>query len=99
MKLFDLQPNIDAMGKKKSSKFQTLDLHGFKADEIEPKVDDFLYSMSQKGVKKVAIMTGKGTGKVQKIVVNYLKKANYPWSFEQQDNGKKNTGVLIIHMD
>jgi dsDNA-specific endonuclease/ATPase MutS2 len=76
-----------------------LDLHGFKTEDVEDAVDRFLVQISQTSLKRARIMTGKGTGAVQKIVTAYLKRAGYQWSFEKLDNGKENTGVLVLFLD
>ncbi len=76
-----------------------LDLHGYRADAVEQAVDQFLMKLSDSSLKKARIMTGKGTGVVQKLVVGYLKKAGYPWSFEKLSNGKNNEGCLVIHLE
>ena len=46
----------------------------------------------------VRIMSGKGTGKVKSVVIDYLAKANYPWAYEKLPNGQTNDGVLIVFM-
>lgn len=76
-----------------------LDLHGFRADAVEDAVDQFLVKLSTSSLKKARIMTGKGTGVVQKLVISYLKKAGYPWSYEKLANGKNNEGCLVIRLE
>ncbi len=76
-----------------------LDLHGFKADEVEPALDRFLVQASNAKLKKARIMTGKGTGKVQSIVIKYLKIARYPWAYDKSPNGKPNEGCLVVFID
>lgn len=76
-----------------------LDLHGCRAEDVEERVDRFLAQAVQGNLRKIKIMTGKGTGVVRKIVIDYLKLGNYPWSFEKLANGKPNEGVLVIHLD
>jgi dsDNA-specific endonuclease/ATPase MutS2 len=76
----------------------TLDLHGFRADEVEDAVDKFLMKVNELGLERARIMTGKGTGTVQKIVKAYLKAANYPFKYEKLPNGKDNEGVLVIYI-
>ena len=73
-----------------------LELHGLTTDEVADKVDSFIYTSQQKGLKKVRIMTGKGTGKVKSSVITYLKQGGYPWHYEKDKNGKPNEGVLIV---
>ena len=77
--------------------FKTLDLHGYRADAVFDAVDQFVYK--NQNHKRLRIMTGKGTGAVKKIVLDYLKKSHYPWQYETIGNGKKNEGVLIVFLD
>ena len=76
-----------------------LDLHGFKTDDVEEKVDQFLHLHNSKGTPSIKIMTGKGTGAVRQLVIKYLKQGNYPWSYEKLPNGTNNEGVLIVHLE
>lgn len=78
-------------------KAPTLDLHGFKTEEVFDAIEAFFAKHS--GARQVRIMPGKGTGKVKAVVVDYLKKAHYPWSYEKLSNGQNNEGVLVIHME
>ncbi len=75
-----------------------LDLHGFKVDDVIAAVDKFLTQATAAELPKVRIMTGKGTGAVQKQVVQILKQAHYSWKFEKMANGKNNEGVLVVHL-
>lgn len=84
-------------GPGKGANYPTLDLHGFRVDEVFDAVEAFL-SRNQ-SADRVRIMTGKGTGKVQAEVRRYLKLANYNSSFERSAAGGDNTGVLLVHMD
>ncbi len=76
-----------------------LDLHGFKGEQIIEVVDRFILSVNSKGLKQARIMTGKGTGIVRKLVIQYLKQAHYPWAYEKLSNGKDNEGVLVVFLD
>ena len=81
----------------KSNKTQpTLDLHGYKTDEVFDAVEVFL--RKHENAHSVRIMPGKGTGKVKSVVIDYLKKAGYPWSYEKLPNGSANEGVMIVWM-
>ncbi len=75
----------------------TLDLHGFKTEEVFDAVEKFLARNASS--KQVRIMPGKGTGKVKAKVEEYLRLARYPWKFERLDNGKVNDGVMVVFMD
>ena len=87
----------DFVGKQKNA--PTLDLHGYKQDEVADAVDGFIMSACRKGAKTVRIMPGKGKGIVKKEVMQYLKRAGYPWRYEKTPNGKNNEGVLVVFMD
>lgn len=76
-----------------------LDLHGFKADQVEDAVDKFLMKVSNSGLKKARIMTGKGSGIVKDITIRYLKLAGYHWAYEKLPNGKNNEGCLVLFLE
>ena len=76
-----------------------LDLHGFKADQVEDAIDRFLMQVSNSSLKRARIMTGKGTGTVQGLTIKYLKMAGYHWAFEKLSNGKNNEGCLVIFLE
>ncbi len=76
-----------------------LDLHGFKSDQVEAAIDQFLMQLSNSNLKKARIMTGKGTGTVKNIAIKYLKMAGYAWSYERLSNGKNNEGCLVIFLE
>ncbi|MBC7741302.1 MAG: Smr/MutS family protein [Bdellovibrionaceae bacterium] len=76
-----------------------LDLHGFKSDQVEDAIDAFLMKLSNSGLKRARIMTGKGTGTVQSITTKYLKLAGYHYAFEKLPNGKNNEGCLVIFLE
>lgn len=80
-----------------SMKLPTLDLHGFKTNDVVDAVDKFLTHNSNQ--PRVRIMTGKGTGAVQKTVTDYLKLGGFPWEHERLDNGKRNEGVVVVILD
>ncbi|MBX3016397.1 MAG: Smr/MutS family protein [Bdellovibrionaceae bacterium] len=76
----------------------TLDLHGYRVEEVFDAVEAFLRKHAN--ADRVRIMPGKGTGKVQSEVARYLKLGNYSWSHERSGAaGAANSGVMIVHMD
>jgi dsDNA-specific endonuclease/ATPase MutS2 len=85
------------MGVNKSAKVPLLDLHGFRTDDVFDAVERFL--RRHESAAKVRIMPGKGSGKVKERVIEYLRLAGYPWSFERGGDGRGNEGVLIVHME
>lgn len=77
----------------------SIDLHGITISEVDEKVDRFLMQISNSSLKRARIITGKGSGAVQKATIAYLKRAGYHFSYEKLPNGKPNTGVLVLHLD
>lgn len=85
------------MGKAKpNSKKPMIDLHGLTVDEAIIRVDEFLHKHSSGTHDRLYIMTGKGSGKVQKAVTQYLKKAHYPWKHDEMGPDKVNKGILVV---
>lgn len=76
-----------------------LDLHGFTKDQVEDAIDRFLMHVSNSNLKRARIMTGKGTGAVKAMTINYLKRAGYPWAYEKLSNGKNNEGCLVVFLE
>ncbi|MCB0348261.1 MAG: Smr/MutS family protein [Bdellovibrionales bacterium] len=77
----------------------SIDLHGYRVDEVADEVDRFLMRLSSSNLKRAKIITGKGSGAVQKATIEYLKRAGYHFAFEKLSNGKENSGVLILFLD
>lgn len=78
---------------------ELLDLHGYRAEQVEDAVDKFLMQLSNSNLKRARIMTGKGTGTVKSMVIKYLKMAGYQWVYEKLSNGKSNEGCLVIFLE
>lgn len=76
-----------------------LDLHGFKTADVPDAVDRFLMNSMRRGAKRARIMTGKGTGQVRKVVMDYLRVGGFPFETERLPSGAKNDGVLVIFLD
>jgi DNA-nicking Smr family endonuclease len=76
-----------------------LDLHGYPLDAVDDAVDRFLRQAVERGAERARIMTGKGTGAVQKATIAYLRQAGYPWEFERMEGGRRNEGVIVVFMD
>ena len=54
-------PNKDLNFKeKKTGTYRSLDLHGFSLDEANKKVNEFIRSSYQEGIKRITVVTGKG---------------------------------------
>lgn len=88
------------MSKAKSAgvSLPTLDLHGQRLEGLEDRVDKFIVESQRKGLSRIRIMTGKGSGQVRSAVQTYLKLGGYPAQFEKLPNGSTNDGVLVVHI-
>ncbi len=70
----------------------TLDLHGYLVADVIDAVDRFLVQSQKRGVYKVRIITGRGTGAVKKAALDWLKRGGFPYSQE-------NEGSFFVHLD
>lgn len=77
-------------------KIPTLDLHGYKVDEVFDALEAFFAKHAS--AERLRIIPGKGSGKVMAQVKDYLAKARYPSQFEKSDKGAVNEGSLIVFM-
>jgi DNA mismatch repair protein MutS2 len=50
-----------------------LDLHNFRFEEVEPLLDEFIWSCMENGFKEGSIIHGKGTGAQRELVHRKLK--------------------------
>lgn len=78
---------------------KSIDLHGYTKDQAIDSIDRFLSEMQKTNSRRGKIVTGKGTGAIQKVAIDYLKQAGYHWAYEKLPNGKDNTGVIIVFGD
>ena len=79
----------------KQSQIPSIDLHGHTEDEIFDLLDEFL--RKQKDQEQAVVIVGKGKGIVRKKVLEYLKMAHYPWSYEKA-GGSINKGAVIVDL-
>ena len=79
----------------RSKKLPAIDLHGCTTDEVFDLLDQFI--RSQKNQDQVCVIVGKGKGLVKEKVLEYLKMAHYPWSYEKI-RGMDNQGALLIDL-
>ena len=85
------------MRQKRKSKVPVLDLHGQTQNQVFGQIEDFLRKYGHR--PKIKIMTGKGTGAIQKKTKEYLEIGSYPWTYERLPNGDLNRGVLLVFLD
>lgn len=89
------------MRKEKVNKFAPqidaeIDLHGFFEREAIESVEDFLLNAEQKNMKRVRIITGKGSGVLQRSVRSWLGEQKY--IFETAKITEGGAGALIVRL-
>ena len=70
----------------------SLDLHGFRVDDVPDAVDRFLVKETTRGSEQVRIIHGRGTGAVKKKTIEWLKLGGY-------HHRSENEGALIVFLD
>ncbi|MDX9730805.1 MAG: Smr/MutS family protein [Bdellovibrionales bacterium] len=78
--------------KGREAQLVTLDLHGYTTDRVVDAVDRFLVDAQRKHLARVRIITGKGTGAVRKVALDWLKRGGFPYSQE-------NEGSYVVFID
>lgn len=73
-----------------------LDLHTFKAAEAKDLVPEYLRACIQKGIFRVRVIHGKGTGALMKAVHSALRKMPEVESFEQAGLDEGGWGATIV---
>ena len=86
------------MKKKAEAQLMSLDLHGFKTDEVFTALDKFLRKAEAQECHRVRNVHGKGTGKVKEKVLEYLRIAGYSSKPEPLSNGSVNEGSLLVFL-
>lgn len=78
------------------TKVPTLDLHKYRQDEVFDAMEDFFSKYAS--AERIRIMPGKGKGIVKAEVERYLKLAKYHYSFEKNEKGVVNEGVIVVFL-
>ncbi|MFT3828267.1 MAG: Smr/MutS family protein [Opitutaceae bacterium] len=70
-----------------------LDLHTFRADEIETLLEDYLAACAERGLRTVRIIHGKGTGALRERVHAWLRRSPRVASFALCEAGSGGWGA------
>ena len=76
----------------------TLDLHTFKPSDVKDLVPDYLKVCHEKGILRVRIVHGKGTGVLARTVHSVLAKIPEVESFELAGPGEGSWGATIVRL-
>jgi len=75
-----------------------LDLHTFRPSEVKDLVRDYIGACLEKGILRLRIVHGKGTGALLRTVHSILKKMPEVESFETARELEGGWGATIVHL-
>lgn len=73
-----------------------LDLHHFRPNEITRLLDDYFAACRQRGIHRVRVVHGKGTGTLRRTVHVYLQRSRDVVSFSQGDESSGGWGATFV---
>jgi DNA-nicking Smr family endonuclease len=73
-----------------------LDLHTFRPAEIASLLDDYFASCRQRGIHRVRVIHGKGTGTLRATVHAHLRRASGIAGFAQGDESSGSWGATVV---
>ena len=76
----------------------TLDLHTFKPSDVKDLVPEYLRECAAKGILRVRVIHGKGTGALARTVHSVLGKMPEVASFELAGPDEGAWGATIVHL-
>ena len=77
---------------------EELDLHRHTVDEAMPRLDEFLHSAFQAGLRRVWVIHGKGTGVLRREVSRYLSGHSLVKSFCPADGFHGGVGATQVEL-
>ncbi|MFC1744197.1 Smr/MutS family protein [Candidatus Riflebacteria bacterium] len=77
----------------------TLDLHTFQPREVKNLVPDYLEECRKKGIFRIRIVHGKGTGTLRRKVHSVLKKLPYVLDFRLADETAGGWGATLVLLE
>jgi dsDNA-specific endonuclease/ATPase MutS2 len=75
-----------------------LDLHAFRPAEVKDLVPEYLALCREKGIFRVRIIHGKGTGALRETVHRLLARLDYVRDFGLGDERSGGWGATIVHL-
>ena len=76
----------------------TLDLRGFRYEEVGPEVDRFIDQALISNIEMLYIIHGFGTGAVREAVYAYLKKCSHVKSYRYGGEGEGLNGCTVVYL-
>jgi Smr domain len=75
-----------------------LDLHTFQPSDVKDLVPEYLTACRERGILRVRIIHGKGTGTLKRMVQSILKKLPYVESFRTAEEEGGGWGATIVEL-
>lgn len=76
----------------------TLDLHTFSPKEVKALIPDYIEACLDKGITKLRIIHGKGSGTLRQIVRSILRKHPRVAAFWQEEGSGGSWGATIVDL-
>ncbi len=73
-----------------------LDLHGFRPSEVTDQLDHYFAECRRRGIHRVRVVHGKGTGTLRAIVQAHLRRSPGVAGFAQGDETTGGWGATIV---
>ncbi len=75
-----------------------LDLHTFRPSDIKPLLEDYFEACLEKGILRVRVIHGKGTGTLRETVHAQLRKSKRVESFRLGDESSGSWGATLVQL-
>lgn len=76
-----------------------LDLHAFRPAEVTQLLDDYFTACRQRGIHRVRVVHGKGTGALRATVLTHLRRANGIAGIASGDETSGGWGATIVTLE
>ena len=76
----------------------TLDLHTFSPREVKTLIPDYIEACLEKGITKLRVIHGKGSGTLRQIVHSILEKHPRVAAFRQEEGSGGSWGATIVDL-
>lgn len=75
-----------------------LDLHTFRPSEVKYLLEDYFEACEEKGIKRVRVIHGKGTGTLRETVHALLRKSDRVERFRLGDESSGSWGATLVQL-
>ena len=75
-----------------------LDLHTFRPSEVKYLLEDYFEACLEKGIMRVRVIHGKGTGTLRETVHAHLRKSDRVQSFRLGDESSGSWGATLVEL-